>query len=574
MSNFVDPWGGYNQGMESLGQAIQSADTMRRLKAVEDIEKEKAYRERTDWEQKQADALALRQALKTASKPTVRAEEIANPEYQAAQDYRAGLESSYNRTPQAQDYLGLKSQVAQYPEFAKQMGATERLAGLEQQYKSGLEQALPPATTVSPTITRQVTEQPHPLKVQIDTGKALLAQGNPLGQSMLTAAQDSGTKMITSALALGDYDVAGKLYEQLSGEKVIAGGKYKDQLQITSKDGVTSIVNGHGMTQDLAQGVPFETAIKRNTYTSGEPTDKDKTAESVYIHNLSKKYEAQGMSPVAAKLKAAEDYLAKQLEGKKELKTTVVVQPSMRQATNLPPGYIYDTKSGQYYKTDTETGKPRPLTPAESADMVNVALGFQQGKSEARSAGGVRSMVTNASYEQFKSDSKDLVDLSRTVDANLISKAMPLLGSSVNIREAEIKLKKQFGNTESAKYFSKALATAEALGNALSGSGGSTSDFKLRLAQDLVRYGYSPETLEQVLEMHGSSLKAKAGAMRSFGKPTGKGASEPLSKEIMRSIAVKESSTMKAGESRRADFKGKMGTITKDSKGGVTVTFD
>lgn len=353
----------------------------------------------------------------------------------------------------------------------------------------------------------------------------------------ITTQIPEATQKITSDLMRQGYNLiaAGKSPEEAK-EAIInyANQTYPPDL-IKGLDQIQFTPNGIGVVKAPGGVVTttYDPKTGGTTFQYHKTEDHSMTGglDVLAAKNRALKYmkENPGMTQETAMAQAADD-IRKENNAAKRQNMLFKIQnapapQSFSQAPNLPPGYVFNKKTGTFNRVDPDTGKLRALTPEENTNLVNASLGYTAEKQAARTSGGFRAGQAYVSAEQFRADSQELLDLGRQLDKTSIVRNLPILKGVKSIQDANIKIQREMGDSVAAQYYSKAVATAEALGNALGGAN-ATTDFKLKLAMELISNGYSTGTLEKVVKKHQHSLDTKVKAYQRFGNqqqpPTGK----------------------------------------------------
>lgn len=241
---YIDPWSGYQAGTQALAEAAKmSRQAELDAMAKQDWEFKKAARE-----QELADLNQQRAALREAAKPITTTSEITNPEYTKYQQGLGAFETAqYPQAPVERDMVaaGLASTPAQYAQ-----------------------QAMGPAPVE--TLKQTKTTAPSAWKQQIDAGKYLLAQGNPLGKNLVADATKSAYEEATKMLSFGDGEKAVSLINEATGSNL---------QYLGTKDGIQFVKGADGReyafdpTVDRtlrAQGATLEQRLQASMKLVGE----------------------------------------------------------------------------------------------------------------------------------------------------------------------------------------------------------------------------------------------------------------------------------------------------------------
>ena len=287
------------------------------------------------------------------------------------------------------------------------------------------------------------------------------------------------------------------------------------QLGIELPKGKGVIAVDHEQNPNDPQGPPLATGFRqvgRSLQEGGVP--KWSNVQSKIFQDRTNKNIESGMSKEDAEIDAFRQTNA----------------DMSRRLSSDTGGVIYDPRTKTYSTTvpDGNGGTKQQELTAEEARAIQSKA--SQAKAEGRTRGGATAQKMVMNYETFAGGADDLVRMRNSLDALGDKKQIKgilegvatgvgnILKDSDTLTGAEIqqKIQKQFNNTPYAEYLSKVAATTEVLASGL-GTAGSISDNRLKFAQELIRAGYSPETLKQVLKAHGHSLADKAISARKFG---------------------------------------------------------
>ena len=242
---FVDPWGGYKEGVQNIADAAQMSEALRQAKLKEAWDAEQHAQTRTDWgiknqlaQQTLADAAIARKAQIDAAKPQQVTSEVPNP---AADQYKQGLASLVTaQNPPAP----LQTEMQNFG-----------LASSPEENAQGLMGAAPPETLKQ---TQMV--QPSAYKMELDAAKSMMAAGHPQASEKLKSAMSSLLDGATKLFANNQGEEATKLMSEATGAPMQYMGSKGDFELMKSDHGILAVnkkkMNATGSVENATQIIP------------------------------------------------------------------------------------------------------------------------------------------------------------------------------------------------------------------------------------------------------------------------------------------------------------------------------
>lgn len=494
MAQIIDPWSGFNQGIQNLNQSLSD---IRRQK-VEDLELEsRGLQNKAAAAQLQETLLRQQQNQELRNALAAKPETVTDTQFVPSQV--SPSIDMLNRMPGQQTTTPLMPAPVQNPSVFNTPGEIKTSKYLQQ---------VDPAMVAYSTLMSQGRFQEADSALNLAKNNAQLkGEMDAVGSTDLA---DYFTKQAKLAMTKTQSDMLDKGFTAIA--------------NLMDKGGISAVAQFQGQIKQIPGFENFDSSkmIADNTnrfmsYDAGNGfsviVDKEHPKEfkiepMTDISLFLKAYMQEHPQATMADVQKA--YRADQLEKFKAQRTVIgstkVIIPSFQQARDLPPGVVFNRRDGKY---TWQNG-----TPLTAAEMKNMALDYKQEKGEAAQRASSRAMNVDSAYKMFSQEAPEIIALRNKVQAKGL-----LPGNITDVNKLNQWIGKKVSDPDVVLLQKKTKFLADSLQRTIGGTQGGQWAFEV--AADILNPTYSPEAFAGIVNSHKQAMGRMRDAIRSFGEEPG-----------------------------------------------------